>query len=155
MLHSTKGTPAVKPAGVIQTCEHCKRVKNFLLYSSYCANCENPAKGRFYRGWVLWSPDHDWLMDEGQRVMDYVWYTSDDAHAYNRARGEPKPEISLRSVLSTHPFNWKYGSGYANGLMMAAQLVTLHRDHRFAPAPYEAFLAPISAKIGWSEVVTL
>jgi hypothetical protein len=157
MLYSTKGTPPIKGPANAHTCPTCQRPKLVLFYSTVCTHCEEPPKGRFYRGYILWSDAHDKLLCSGARLQDYVWYSTEDARTYERNVTNANADIERRlcSVLSTQPFNWRYGNGLAVGLMMAERLVTVHKDHRFAPAPYNAFLMPANAKDGFSEIVTL
>lgn len=124
------GTPAVKPRDT-RTCEKCQRPMRALLVTLSCNHCDSKAKGTFYVGYIV-------RLDDDPRVVSYyVWPTIKDAQDWSGVRDD-----KIFAILSPTPFHWTATHGGPTGLVVAKDPVTVHKDHRFAPRPNHAFLAP-------------
>jgi len=106
------------------------------LFTSYvCDYCDGLVEIPWYRGFIVFRGDEDF-----DRVV-YVFETRTDAARYRSTNGWQTKQI--REVRFEIPVEWKLASSTLEGVSIALRPFTLHRDHRFEPAPYHAFLVPL------------
>lgn len=116
-------------------CPNCCEPMLLLFISAVCERCENPPRGLFYRGYVVWrEPSGD------RSHSEHVFRTAHDAAIWRSLTGLDDGEV--RSVLSEQPIVWRVASGRAAGLVWADGLYDVFRNHRYERQPYRAFLAP-------------
>jgi hypothetical protein len=111
-----------------------------LFYTAVCEACDNPPRGNFYAGFIVWDPTRS--SHDGVPASCYVWRTSHEAVVWRSLR--EVDDLTVRCVLSEHPIPWREAGGKAAGLVCADALFEIFGDHRFVPGPYRAFLAPES-----------
>jgi hypothetical protein len=84
-----------------------------------------------HRGFVVWR-------NRPEGSSEYVFRTEADAARWRELQA--LSAYPIREVRSPSPFRWRRPSGTARGIELADHLYEIFPDHRFAPAPYRAFL---------------
>jgi len=106
-----------------------------LFTSCVCDWCDGLVSPDFgARGWVLWPASGEL----GERQL-YVFPSREMAEYYQHAIGS---EDEPREVVCAETIHWVSGRGSIPKLTLADRLYTIFADHRFAPGPYRACLAP-------------
>ena len=131
-------------------CPRCCRAMLALFYTAVCEACDEPPRGEYYAGFVVWDPSRG--LSEDDLPSTYVWRTAHDATIWRSLR--ETEDLTVRCVLSELPIPWHHAGGKAAGLVCANALFEIFPDHRFAPGPYRAFLSSPSFH-AYSERVTL
>ena len=110
------------------------------LFVSYaCDYCDGLVEISWHSGFIVFRGDDDY-----SRPV-FVFPTRMDAALYRQANGWQHHPI--REVNFEIPVQWRASTGSITGITLAARPFTLHRDHRFEPLPYAAFLVPLRADI--------
>lgn len=120
-------------------CPDCQRPVLALFYTVVCEACTSEPRGTFHAAYVV-------LEEPVTRrgYLTYVWRTRHDALRWRTIHGDENAEV--RCVLSEERFQFRTASGAAMGLMVGDRLCEVYPDHRFAPGPFRAFLAPPSVE---------
>jgi hypothetical protein len=109
-----------------------------LFYSYYCEYCDGPAPDVAYdRGYVLWR-------NRPPPSEEYVFKTVEDAERYRDATNAG--DLPIREVLTESTFTWHQSRGSIKDVELATRRYEIFPDHRHAPAPHRAFLAPDEAE---------
>lgn len=107
-----------------------------LFLSCVCEYCDSrPTTDSYHRGYVVW---RGFL---GPGFPHYVFSTRQSAERWRRGQGQNAGEI--REVLASEPFRWRPSRGTMRDIEFADHLFEIFPDHRFKPAPFRAFLAPL------------
>jgi hypothetical protein len=123
-------------------CQFCERPKTALFYSLTCPSCDYAAMGRFYRGYIV---------AQGTRkgiIPTYVWAQAQDALEWSLRHSASS---YVKVVLSNDPFQWDIFALVPH----TEDLVLVHPDHRYAPGPGRAFLAPPEVPLDCGDVISL
>ncbi|MEZ4376397.1 MAG: hypothetical protein R3B07_36665 [Polyangiaceae bacterium] len=108
-----------------------------LFVSFVCDFCDGLATDSNYHcGFVVWRK-------RPTPAEEYVFRTRQDAETWRAARALSTCEVV--EVRSVHPFRWRTSTGSVPDLEMADALVSIWPDHRFPPAPNNAFLVGAAA----------
>lgn len=115
-------------------CPLCNRPMTALFISWVCDYCDGAdLSGPFDRGYVVWR-------DRPPASEEYVFRTWEDAERWRRhMRLDGRP---IKLVLTASAFRWRRSQGTLTDVVLADHRFQIYPDHRFAPGPHRAFLAP-------------
>lgn len=109
-----------------------------LFLTCVCDYCENPAKGDYHRGYIVY---RGFL---GPGFPHYVFSNHQSAERWQRGQGQQNSG-EIREILSSEPFRWRPSRGTLQDIEFADHLFEIFPDHRYRVAPHRAFLAPVAA----------